>query len=257
MVKGAIIDLDGTIYKGDTLLPFASEFVQNLKNSGVKILFLTNNSQRTVEFYKRKLNNMGIEATESEILTSACATARYIKNHYADPVVYPIGEDGLISELLKNDIEISFDYRIASVLAVGYDTNLTYEKLKKAALLLLRGGIFIACNPDRSLPAEEGNIPGNGAQIAFLREATGREPYIIGKPHMPIMAEAIRILDTSSEDTIIIGDRYETDILSGFRAGIKTALVLTGATKKHELHGMRKPDFVAENLKHLWNLLSK
>ncbi len=257
MVKGAIIDLDGTIYRGDILLPFASEFVHNLRKNGIKILFLTNNSQRTVSFYKRKLNKMGIEVKDSEILTSARSTARYIKTHYSDPVVYPLGEDGLISELLKNNIEITYDHRIATVLAVGYDTHLTYEKLKKASLLLQNGGIFIACNPDKSLPSEEGNIPGNGAQLAFLKEATGREPYIIGKPHMPIMAEALNILNTSASKTIIIGDRYETDVLAGFRAGLMTALVLTGATQKSDIQNRKKPDFVVENLKELWNLLSK
>ncbi len=257
MVEGVILDLDGTIYRGDTMLHFADRFVQLLREKGIKILFLTNNSQRTVEYYRRKLNKMGIKANPREILTSAKATATYIKRHYKDPVVFPIGEDGLLSELIKNNIEITYDPTIASILAVGYDTNITYEKMKKAAILLLNGGIFIGCNPDKTLPTEEGNIPGNGAQIAYLKEATGREPYIIGKPHMPIMGEALRILNTSPHKTLIVGDRYETDILSGFRAGIKTALVLTGATKRGDIEHKRKPDYVAENLEELWKMLSE
>ncbi len=255
-VKGVIIDLDGTVYKGNVPLHFASEFVKRLREKHIRILFLTNNSQRTTKYYQRKLSQMGIEAKENEILTSARATANYIREHYENPWVYPLGEDGLITELVKNNIAITYDWKIASMLVVGYDTNLTYEKLKNAALLLSNGGIFIACNPDRSLPTEEGNIPGNGAQVAFLKEASGREPYIIGKPHMPIMATALNMLGTQAEETIIVGDRYETDILSGFRASLRTSLVLTGATKEGELKNRRKPDFVAKNLEELWNMLS-
>lgn len=257
MVKGAIIDLDGTIYKGNLLLPFASEFVKNLRKNGVKILFLTNNSQRTPAFYSRKLSQMGIKTNEREILTSAKATAKYIKNNYPSAIVYPIGEDGLISELIENHIEISYDHTIANMVVVGYDTYFTYEKLKKAALLISNGSIFIGCNPDKTLPSEEGNIPGNGAQLAFLVESTGKTPYIIGKPNLPIMTEALKILGTAPKDTLVIGDRYETDILAGINIGAQTALVLTGVTTKIDSTKIKKIDFVVKNLKELWNLLSR
>ena len=255
-IEGIILDLDGTIYRGESLLPFAAEFVSKAKEKGIKILFLTNNSQRTTLYYTKKLQNMGINVTQEEILTSAKATAIYIKEHYELPWVFPIGEDGLLTELIARGIPITYDWKTASILVVGYDTNITYKKLKDAALLLANGGIFIACNPDRSLPTEEGNIPGNGAQIAFLKESTGREPYIIGKPHMPIVKEALSILNIPAEKTLIIGDRYETDILTGFRANLRTALVLTGATKEKDLTGRRKPDFVARDLEDLWRKLS-
>lgn len=256
-IEGIIIDLDGTIYRGNTPLPFASEFVTNLRKIGIKILFLTNNSQRTVLYYKHKLNKMGIKAQENEILTSAKATAIYIKEHYGSPWVFPIGEDGLLTELTKHNIPITYDWKMASLLCVGYDTNVTYYKLKQAALLLENGGIFLACNPDKTLPSEEGNIPGNGAQLAFLKAATGREPYIIGKPHMPIVKEALSILNTSAEKTLIVGDRYDTDILTGFRANLKTALVLTGATLEKDIKNKKKPDFIARNLEELWIKLSR
>ncbi len=256
-IEGIILDLDGTIYRGNTPLTFAGEFVNKVKQKGIRILFLTNNSQRTTLYYSRKLKKMGIDASEDEILTSAKATALYIKEHYENPWVFPIGEDGLLTELIKHNIHVTFDWRMSSMLVVGYDTNITYKKLKDAALLLENGGIFIACNPDKSLPTEEGNIPGNGAQLAFLKEATGREPYIIGKPHMPIVKEALSILNTTTEKTLIVGDRYETDILTGFRAGMKTALVLTGATKKNDIHNRRRPDFTVQNLEELWKRLSK
>ncbi len=256
MVKGVIVDLDGTLYLGDSPLPFADEFIKNIRKAGVKILFLTNNSSKTPAFYKRKLAHLNIEAYENSILTSAEAAAVFVKQRYSSPHVLIIGEEGLYSAFAKRNIDITSLHSESDVVVVGYDTELTYGKLKRAALAILNGAMYIGCNPDRTLPSEQGFIPGNGAILAFLNESTAREPFIIGKPNMPIMSIAFGMLGISSSDVLIVGDRYETDIVAGFRSGAQTALVLTGATKMEDMKGKKKPDYIVENLEELWKTLS-
>jgi len=263
-----IIDLDGVLYRGDQAIVGAKEFVALLQQRGIPFLFLTNNSTRTPGQYVTKLARMGIAIEESDVLTSAQATALYMER-IAPPGAraYAIGEEGLRAALGERyttppspPCEGGSDIaeRGADFVVVGMDTGLTYEKLRVATLLIRSGARFIATNPDKTLPTEEGLVPGNGAAIAALEAATGVAPFVVGKPEPAIFDLALARMGVGKEGTTVIGDRLETDILGGQRAGLSTILVLSGATSRQELENSSiKPDLVFENVRQLYEVWSK
>ena len=255
-ITSLIIDMDGVIYRGDEAIVGAREFVALLQREGVPFLFLTNNSTRTPGQYVTKLAEMGIAIEESDVLTSAQATALYLER-IAPPGarVYAIGEEGL-------RVALGETYTIAeegaSFVVVGMDTGLTYEKLKVATLLIRGGARFIATNPDKTLPTEEGLAPGNGASLAALEAATGVSPFVVGKPELAIFDLALARMGVGKEGVAVIGDRLETDILGGRRVGLSTILVLSGATSRQELENSTiKPDLVFENVRQLYEFWPK
>jgi len=249
--KSLIIDMDGVIYRGDEAIVGAKELIALLQRGGVPFLFLTNNSTRTPGQHVTKLGKMGIVIEESDVLTSAQATALYMEK-IAPPGarVYAIGEEGLRAALGER-------YTIAGegadFVVVGMDTGLTYEKLRVATLLIRGGAKFIATNPDKTLPTEEGFVPGNGASLAALEAATGVAPFVVGKPEPAVFDLALARMGMGKEGVAVIGDRLETDILGGRRAGLMTILVLSGATSRQELENSTiKPDLVFENVRQLY-----
>jgi len=250
-IKSLIIDLDGVLYRGDEPIEGAREFIAFLQREGIPFLLLTNNSTRTPSQYVEKLAGMGIAIKESDVLTSAQATAMYLEK-VAPPgaPVYAIGEDGLRAAL---NARYTFTEEKADFVVVGMDSKLTYEKLKIATLLIRGGARFIATNPDKTLPTEEGLIPGNGAILAALEAATGVSPLVIGKPEPTIFDLALARMGTGKEGAAVIGDRLETDILGGRRAGLLTILVLSGATSRQDLETSPvQPDLVFEDVKQLY-----
>jgi len=250
-IKSLIIDLDGVLYRGDEAIEGAQEFVALLQREGVPFLLLTNNSTRTPSQYVTKLARMGIVIEESDVLTSAQATALYLEG-IAPPGarVYAIAEEGLQAALRE---KYTIAEEGADFVVVGMDSELTYEKLKTATLLIRSGARFIATNPDKTLPTEEGLIPGNGAIIAALEAATGAAPFVVGKPEPAIFDLALARMRVSKEGAVVIGDRLETDILGGRRAGLITILVLSGATSQQELENSPiKPDLVFEDVRQLY-----
>ncbi|MBC8264532.1 MAG: molybdenum cofactor cytidylyltransferase [Anaerolineales bacterium] len=246
-----IIDMDGVIYRGDQAIVGAKEFVALLQREGVPFLFLTNNSTRTPGQYVTKLDKMGIAIEEKDVLTSAQATALYLeKIALSGSRVYAIGEEGLRAALRE---KYTIAEEEASFVVVGMDTRLTYEKLKTATLLIRGGARFIATNPDKTLPTEEGLVPGNGAAIAALEAATGVIPFVVGKPEPAIFDLALARMGVGKEGAAVIGDRLETDILGGQMAGLSTILVLSGAASRQELENSTiKPDLVFENVRQLY-----
>ena len=263
-IQSLIIDLDGVLYRGDQAIVGAREFVALLQQEGVPFLLLTNNSTRTPGQYVTKLAKMGVVIEESDVLTSAQATALYIER-IARPGarVYVIGEEGLRAALRekyttpyeggREIVETGADFVV-----VGMDTGLTYEKLRIATLLIRGGARFIATNPDKTLPTEEGLVPGNGAIIAALEAATGVAPFVVGKPEPAIFDLALARMGVGKEGAAVIGDRLETDILGGRRAGLMTILVLSGATSRQELENSSiKPDLVFENVRQLYEVWPK
>jgi len=255
-IKSLIIDLDGVLYRGDKPIESAREFIAFLQRGGIPFVLLTNNSTRTPGQYVKKLAGMGIAIEESAILTSAQATALYLEK-IAPPGarVYAIGEDGLRAALGET-YTLSRDG--ADFVVVGMDTKLTYEKLKTATLLIRGGARFIGTNPDKTLPTEEGLIPGSGAILAALEAATGVAPFVVGKPEPAIFDLALARMKVGKEGAAVIGDRLETDILGGQRAGLITILVLSGATSQQDLgNSPVKPDFVFKNVKQLYESWSK
>jgi len=255
-IKSLIIDLDGVLYRGDKPIEGAREFITFLQQEGIPFLLLTNNSTRTPSRYVEKLARTGVAIKESDVLTSAQATAMYLEG-VAPPGtrVYVIGEDGLRAAL---NTRYTLTEKKADFVVVGMDSKLTYEKLRIATLLIRSGARFIGTNPDKTLPTEEGLIPGNGAILAALEAATGVSPLVIGKPEPAIFDLALARMGVGKEGAAVIGDRLETDILGGRRVGLITILVLSGVTSRQDLENSPlKPDLVFENVKQLHEVLAR
>jgi 4-nitrophenyl phosphatase len=250
-IKNLIIDMDGVLYRGDEAIPGLKEFFAFLRERPIHFILATNNSTRTAQQYVDKLARMGVEVALWEILTSSQATAMYLET--LAPVgtrVYVIGEEGLETAMREKGYIVSGDG--AEFVVVGMDRRLTYEKLKVAALLIRGGARFIGSNPDTTLPTEEGFIPGAGAMLAALETSTGVAPTIIGKPERPLFELALAKLGSSQEDTAIVGDRLETDVLGGHNAGLTAILVLSGAATRQDVDSATvKPDLVFEDISHL------
>ncbi|MBT9175329.1 MAG: Acid sugar phosphatase [candidate division WS2 bacterium] len=259
-----IFDLDGVIWRGDNLLPYAKECIDYLSKNNYKIFFLTNNSTCTREEYCVKLNSYGITATKESIMTSAYATALYFKeNNIASANVLVIGEEGLTKELKDIGLNIfqstirnpqpaiHFDYVVA-----GLDFEFNYNKLTLCQKAIFDGAKFIATNTDATFPTEDGILPGGGAIISAIEKATNIKPLVIGKPQVYTLEKILQITNTPPQNAVVIGDRVETDILVGKKLGTKTVLVLTGVTKKEDVDKITKdsmPDYIIENLSTLSN----
>lgn len=254
-IRGFLLDMDGVLYRGDHPLPGARRFVTALQNQGIPFILLTNNSTRTPAQYVARLKRMGLQVSPSTILTSAQATAMYLEKVAPRGArIYVIGEDGLRDEIAGRGYVIA-ESNVAFVV-VGMDTHVTYEKLRIATLAIRSGAAFIGTNPDRSFPAKEGITPGCGAILAALEAATDVRPTVIGKPQRAMFDLALRKLGTRPEETAMIGDRLETDILGGREAGLLTILVLTGVTSRRDLsESSIKPDVVCKGLRQLHNEL--
>lgn len=227
-LRGFIFDMDGVIYRGNTILPGAAEFIAALREAGIPYLFLTNNSTTPPEAVARRLAGMGIAATAEDVLGSAEATAAFLGASRPGCTVYVVGEEGIRQALSQAGLELTDDYRQAEAVVVGLDRGTTYARLRDAALAIQRGATFIATNTDRTLPTEEGLIPGAGALVGMLEIATGVKARAIGKPEPGIFQLALERLKTPAEYTAVVGDRPDTDILGGQRAGLRTIAVLTG-----------------------------
>jgi NagD protein len=247
-LKNIISDMDGVIYKGKTLIAGAKEFIDRLILNQTKFLFLTNNSEQTPLDLKRKLESLGIDGLkESNFITSAMATATFLHTQRPAGTLYVIGGGGLISELYKVGFSISEsnpDYVV-----VGKTKSFNYDMLKKAISFIMNGAKFIGTNPDVIDPSDNGFEPACGSLLAAIEIATGKKPYIIGKPNSLMMTIALKQLGVQSFETLMIGDRMDTDIVAGMEAGMKTSLVLSGVTQHEMLDSFPyKPNFIYNNV---------
>jgi len=255
-----IFDLDGVIYRGSELQPHAREALDILKQQGHEVRYYTNNSAQSRESYTRRLEAMGIATSVDEIMTSSYATALYFVEHGAvGKTVYKIGESGISEELeavgmrvIDNggDPNAHIDYVV-----VGIDRSFHYDKLARAQKAILDGAKFIATNEDATFPMEGGVImPGGGCMVAALRTATSVQPFVVGKPHTYAFDKILNLTDTPPDKAVMVGDRLETDIEVGNRAGACTVLVLTGVSTREEAAravGDLKPDRIIETLAEL------
>jgi HAD superfamily hydrolase (TIGR01457 family) len=242
-----ILDLDGVVYHGRVVIPGACESIDRLRSSGTRVLFLTNNATRTREDIASRLKDMGIPCSAGDVISSAYATSVYIKEKYGSSTIYPVGEQGLVEELKRAGHTINeLD---ADHVVTGLDREFTYEKLTRALELLMNGAGFIATNTDAMLPTEHGFLPGAGSMVAAIQAASGVEPDVVGKPNKPIMDVLLKEYGLKSEECVMVGDRLETDILAGIRAGMHTVLVLTGASGIGDIgsSGIR-PDTVLDSI---------
>jgi 4-nitrophenyl phosphatase len=245
--KGYLIDLDGTMYKGSERIEAASDFVKNLRDNGIPYLFVTNNSSRTPAQVAEKLVSFDIPAEEKMVFTTSQATANFIYEQKKDATVYVIGEEGIQTAIEEKGF--SFAGEEADFVVVGIDREITYEKLAVACLAVRNGARFISTNGDIAIPTERGLLPGNGSLTSVISVSTQTKPIFIGKPESIIMEQALKVLGTAKEETLMVGDYYDTDILAGMNAGIDTLLVHTGVTTKQLLTGYdRQPTFVVDTL---------
>jgi len=247
--RGFIIDLDGVLYRGNAPVAGASEFIDALLNKTIPIVLLTNNSVRTAALYVDKLTGMGIHIGADRILTSGQATALYlcrVAPHGA--TVLLIGEEGVRSELVSRGFVLRNNPDVDYVV-VGFDRAVDYQKLKLATLAIRAGAKFIGTNPDKTFPTEEGLMPGNGAILAAIEAATDVTPLVVGKPSSAIFELALEELGTNAHETVMIGDRLDTDIVGGRQVGLLTILVLSGVTHAEELaNASVAPDMVYDNI---------
>lgn len=244
MLKYLISDMDGVIYRGKNLIPGANEFVHRLLEKNIPFLFLTNNAEQTPLDLKLKLQGMGIEGlSEHNFITSAMATAMFLKAQKTDARVYVVGGGGLVNELYN--VGFSMTEHDPDYVVVSKTTALSFDQLKRAIRLIDNGAKFIGTNPDMIDPKEDGTEPAAGTLLAAIEAATGRKPYIVGKPNALMMTLAKRKLQAHAEETLMVGDRMDTDIVGGMEAGMKTCLVLSGVTTSEMIDTFPyRPDLV-------------
>ncbi|MEN1969780.1 TIGR01457 family HAD-type hydrolase [Lentibacillus sp. N15] len=242
-----LIDLDGTMYRGNERVEAAAEFVEALHKKDIPYLFLTNNSAKTQEQVSEKLTKMGIRSTPNHVFTSSMATASYIAQQKQRARCFVIGEEGLIDALHKQDLQVT-DVN-ADFVVVGIDRAISYEKLATATLAVRDGASFLSTNSDIAIPTERGLVPGNGALTSVITVSTGKKPTFIGKPEKIITTEALKALGVTSQETLMVGDNYYTDILAGIHAEMDTLMVFTGVTPYTDLPTLDpQPTYHVQNL---------
>jgi len=250
-VKGFLLDMDGTFYLGDQLLPGALEFLDFLDGRAIPFMFLTNNSSKSKLEYQQKLISMGVKPHQAQVYTSGDATGSYLSK---DPLVrkaYVVGTQGLIDTF--NSLGVVITDEDPDVVVLGFDTSLTYAKICKLCEFIVRGKTFIATHFDINCPTPTGFIPDVGSMLAMIKASTGREPdIVVGKPNKMIVEMIVSEMGRKIEDCAMVGDRLYTDIAMGATSGIKTILMLTGETSCEDLAESKfTPDFVFRDLNEL------
>jgi len=250
-LDGLILDMDGVLWRGNDPLPGLNLFFETLNSIQLPFVLATNNSTLSVELYVEKLAGMGVEVQAEQILTSAYATADYLRTIApAGTRVYAVGEMGLKTALETQGFQLSDD--AAEYVIVGLDRQFTYDKMSAALRLINQGAQFIGTNPDLTLPTPSYARPGAGAILASLSAASGIQPTIVGKPEPLMLQQALARLNTRPEHTAMVGDRLETDILGGINAGLRTVLVLSGVTNAEMLaESSIRPDWVSDDIQAL------
>jgi NagD protein len=231
--KNYITDMDGVLVRGKSLIPGADRFIAQLQERGIEYLVLTNNPFYTPRDLAHRLNTIGLKIPPERIFTSAMATARFLHSQRPNSTAFVIGESGLTQAIHDIGYVIT-DYN-PDYVVLGETTSYNYELLTKAIRLIANGARFIATNPDVSGPSESGIVPACGAIAALIEKASGKIPFFVGKPNPLMMRMALNYLDVHSEDTIMVGDRMDTDIIAGVESGMDTILVLTGVTRREDV----------------------
>lgn len=231
--KCFLLDMDGVLVRGRKPIPGAQEFITRLSESGRKFLVLTNNPMFTQGDLQHRLQSEGLDISAENLFTSAMATAQFLHNQRPDGSAFVIGETGL-SEAL-HEVGYVLTSRDPDYVVLGETTFYNFEKISQAIRLVAAGARFIATNPDHVGPSEKGLVPACGAMAALIEKATGVSPYFVGKPNPLMMRSALRYLGAHSEETAMVGDRMDTDIVAGMESGLETILVLSGVTEQSEI----------------------
>ena len=251
-----LTDMDGVLVHEEDPIEGATEFIEALQASGKKFLVLTNNSIYTPRDLRARLLGSGIDVPEKAIWTSALATADFLDDQRPHGTAYVVGEAGLTTAL--HDIGYVMTDRDPDYVVLGETRTYSFEAITRAIRLIDGGARFIATNPDPSGPSAAGKLPATGSVAALISTATGRKPYFIGKPNPLMMRSALNRLEAHSETTIMIGDRMDTDIISGLEAGLRTVLVTTGSTRPDQVDTFPyRPTRVVESIAELVELAGR
>lgn len=258
--KGWIFDMDGVLYRGAEILPGVKELLDALTLRERQVMMATNNSMSTPEAYERKLAAMGLEVPADAVITSALATRDYLVGTLAAGAgIAVIGMPALREQLFAATTfhPVQYGEEQPAAVVIGLDMAFTYDKLKAGHEAIRQGALFIATNTDSTLPTETGLVPGAGSIVAALAAATGQQPIVIGKPETPMLLAAMTRMGTTAAETVMLGDRLDTDILAGERAGMFTVLVLTGVSTREDLVTAEAlPDVVVSDLPSLVEALT-
>ncbi|MFQ5944485.1 MAG: HAD-IIA family hydrolase [Anaerolineales bacterium] len=256
--KGLIFDMDGVLWRGGKPLPGIQSTFSLLRARLIPFVLATNNASQTFEQVRSRMEAAGVSIEQNEVLTSAVGAASHLKQHVpTGSPVYAVGDPVLREALDQAGYQVQESSEGVAAVVVGMDWSLTWEKLAEACYALMDGAFFLGTNPDVTFPTERGLAPGNGSILAALETATGLKATMFGKPEPHLFTEALKRIGTPATHTVAIGDRLETDILGGKRAGMPTALVLTGvATAEQVADSDLTPDWVFEDLEELSQALS-
>ncbi|MCD9196809.1 HAD-IIA family hydrolase [Aeromicrobium wangtongii] len=224
-----LTDMDGVLVHEEKVIPGAPEFIARLREAGRKFLVLTNNSIFTPRDLCARLRAAGIDVPESAIWTSALATAQFLNEQRPEGTAYVIGEAGMTTAL--HDVGYIMTSNAPDYVVLGETRTYSFEAITRAIQLIEAGARFIATNPDATGPSPAGSLPATGSVAALVTKATGVEPYFVGKPNPLMMRSALNKIEAHSETTVMIGDRMDTDVLSGLESGLRTFLVLSGSTR--------------------------
>ncbi|MFP3953603.1 MAG: HAD-IIA family hydrolase, partial [Candidatus Acetothermia bacterium] len=257
-IEGFIFDLDGTVYRGDELLPGAKQVVDELREKDKGPVFLSNKALERRSAYARQLTRLGVPTDVDQIINSSLVTARYLVERDPDAPVYVIGEGPLIEELENHGIEISVDPGEIRYVVASFDRDFHYDKLRIAYDAIKNGAGFIATNADRTCPVKGGEVPDAAGMIGAIEGVTGKKlEMIAGKPSTYMLQSALDILELDSDSCLLVGDRLETDIRMALDHNITAVLVLTGVTDREDLQNSPiKPDYVLETLEDFPSIIS-
>ena len=249
-----LTDMDGVLVHEEVPLPGASDFIEALKATGRRFLVLTNNSIFTPRDLRARLLGSGIDVPEDAIWTSALATAKFLADQRPGGSAYVVGESGLTTAL--HDVGYVMTDRKPDYVVLGETRTYSFEAITRAIRLIEGGARFIATNPDASGPSQQGTLPATGSVAALISTATGRQPYFVGKPNPLMMRTALDRIEGHSATTAMVGDRMDTDVISGLEAGLQTFLVLTGSTRADQVESFPyRPTRVVDGIKDLVELV--
>ena len=254
-IKALILDMDGVIWRADAPIGDLPKTFARIRERGLKFVFATNNGTKTPEEYRQKLSSLGVEVESAQVVTSALAVAHMLSRKYPRGTkIFMIGGPGVREALEEKGFELLSTENApeAQAFVMGIDRSINFDKVSEATLLVRAGIPFYATNTDRTFPTPRGEIPGAGSWLSIITSATGIQPIVAGKP-LPFMMElSLEKLGTTKEETLIVGDRLETDIASGQAVGCPTAAMLSGVSTRAEAEAWSpKPDIIAESLAEL------
>ena len=244
-IKLFVLDMDGTIYLGENVLPGALEFVREARASGRRVVFFTNNASRNPQNYVDKLDRMGFGASRSDVVTAGDVTIEFLKRHRPGKKVYLVGTKALERSFIENGIELC---EKADIVVTSFDTELTYEKLVIACDLIRGGAEYLCTHPDFNCPTETGFIPDSGSIAALVTASTGVKPKYFGKPYRETADMISELFGTPFKETAVVGDRLYTDIALGKNNGLLSILVLTGETHAEDVNKSNAPDIILDGI---------